>query len=132
MQLAAPILQVWAANASDPLISGDALDVLQALAACPKCLGPLAQHATPALAQVVTNPANQPPMLLEASLDLLAALVRPAASAVAGDGRVVAAAVAAAVLVPAAALAAASDDAGAVQSATQLLIELVGGAFVML
>jgi hypothetical protein len=99
--------------------------VLRALASCPRCLPQLAQHAIPVLTQVVERPQGQPPMLVEASLNLLDALCQPHAPEVA-------AAVARASLAPAAALLGATDDASEASAAAGLLVQLVsrptGGA----
>ncbi len=43
-QVASPVLDVWAKNVADPLISEDALSVLSAIAQQPPCLQPLAQQ----------------------------------------------------------------------------------------
>ena len=125
MELAGPVLEVWSANVQDPLVAEEGLDVLSALAACPDCLPQLAAHAVPVLARVVASPRGQPPMLVEASLNLLEALVRPSAPAVAE-------AVARAALAPAAALLAAADDASEACAATNFLTQLVGRAVCLL
>eukprot|EP00983_Pelagomonas_calceolata_P128662 1161533-Pelagomonas_calceolata.AAC.2 len=43
-QVASPVLDVWAKNVADPLISEDALSVLGVIAQQPACLQPLAQQ----------------------------------------------------------------------------------------
>ncbi len=44
---------------ADPLVSQSALEVLEALARVPACLGPLAQQALPVLSGVVRQPQGQ-------------------------------------------------------------------------
>lgn len=85
LQLAGPVLEVWAANVADPLVSGDALEVLESLASYPACLPTLARHAAPTLSRIIAGPGSQPPMLVEASLDLLTVLVKPGSMEVAAQ-----------------------------------------------
>lgn len=90
---------MWLQHTSDPLIAPDAQDVIDALARHPQCLPSLVQAATPTLAAILQRGAmlrlakqqRQPPpsaasiagvpeetpMLIEASLELLGALVKP-------------------------------------------------------
>jgi len=67
---------------------------------------------------VVESPKDQPPMLVEASLNLLEVLAQPHAPEVA-------AAVARATLAPTAALLGATDDSSEACAATGLLVQLV-------
>ena len=53
-----PVLTLWANNITDPLISEDATDVLEALAKVPACLPHLQSRALPSLAQLVSTPSN--------------------------------------------------------------------------
>ncbi|KAI8468293.1 MAG: armadillo-type protein [Monoraphidium minutum] len=118
MQLAGPVLEAWSANVADPLVADEGLDVLRALASCPRCLPELARHALPVLAAVIQSPRSQPPMLVEASLNLLEVLTQPSAPDVA-------AAVCRAALAPAAELLGSTDDASEACAATALLVQLL-------
>jgi hypothetical protein len=95
------VVQVWLQHTSDPLIAPDAQEVIGALASHGQCLPTLVQAAAPTLAAVLQRGTairlaklqGQPtavavaaagpglpeetPMLVEASLDLLGALVKP-------------------------------------------------------
>ena len=95
------LMQVWLQHTSDPLIAPDAQEVIGALASHSSCLPSLVQAAAPTLAAILQRGAarrlaklqGQPPpaaataagseglpespMLVEASLDLLGALVKP-------------------------------------------------------
>lgn len=75
-QIAGPVLQIWSANVSDPLISGDALDVVEALARIRECAVPLAQQIAPSIVQILSEPQPRHSMLPEASLDLLTSVAR--------------------------------------------------------
>lgn len=70
------VLRVWAQYVTDPLISEDALDVLESLAECPECLHPLFLRVVPSLAGVLAAPDQQPPGLVEGALDLLTLLLQ--------------------------------------------------------
>lgn len=94
-------MQVWLQHTSDPLIAPDAQEVIGAIASHSQCLPALIQAAAPTLAAVLQRGAavrlaklhGQPvasaaasagpglpeetPMLVEASLDLLKAMVKP-------------------------------------------------------
>jgi hypothetical protein len=80
--------QVWERHVADPLLSEDALDLLSRLAASPACLPALAAHTLRPLSDTLSRAAaagggsggqqqQQQPVLVEASCDLLAALVQP-------------------------------------------------------
>ncbi|GAQ87921.1 Putative importin 9 [Klebsormidium nitens] len=70
------VLHVWAQYVTDPLISEDALDVLEALAEFPECIHPLFLRVVPSLAGVLAAPDQQPPGLVEGALDLLTLLLQ--------------------------------------------------------
>jgi hypothetical protein len=93
-------MQVWLQHTSDPLIAPDAQEVIGALASHSSCLPSLVQAAAPTLAAILQRGAarrlakqqgqplsaaaagsealpDESPMLVEASLDLLGALVQP-------------------------------------------------------
>jgi len=74
-QVASPVLDVWAKNVADPLISEDALSVLGVIAQQPACLQPLAQQLLPTLTSVVFNPGSQSSIMLEGCLQMLRLLV---------------------------------------------------------
>lgn len=100
------VVQVWLQHTSDPLIAPDAQEVIGALASHSSCLPSLVQAAAPTLAAILQRGAatrlakqqgqppaaaaaaaaaaagavglpDESPMLVEASLDLLGALVKP-------------------------------------------------------
>jgi hypothetical protein len=70
------VLHIWAQYVTDPLISEDALDVLEALADFPECIHPLFLRVVPSLAAVLVAPDQQPPGLVEGALDLLTMLLQ--------------------------------------------------------
>ena len=109
--LAPAIIRIWAENVRDPLIGATARDVIQALANQPKCNAELTQLVVPELAKVFSTPNEQPEMLVEASLDILACLLKPCVD------EIVARNVFAATFVNLSLLAKTSDDVGIVQNA---------------
>jgi len=74
--LAPAIMRIWAENVRDPFLGATARDVIQALANQPKCNAKLTQLLVPELARVFQTPNEQPEMLVEASLDILACLLK--------------------------------------------------------
>ena len=74
--LAPAIMRIWAENVRDPFLGATARDVIQALANQPKCNAELTQLLVPELARVFQTPDEQPEMLVEASLDILACLLK--------------------------------------------------------
>ncbi|GBG77457.1 hypothetical protein CBR_g23906 [Chara braunii] len=65
------VLNVWAAHVTDPVISVDASDVIEALAEIPECAESLVANALPALAKILSNPDQQPSGMIEGALDML-------------------------------------------------------------
>ncbi|KAF8072465.1 Ipo9 [Scenedesmus sp. PABB004] len=137
LAVAQPVLQVWVAHTADPLIAPDAQAVIAAIAAHPACLPGLAAAAAPTLAGILARGAaargaaraaapppaaqgagEEGPMLVEASLDLLGTLVDPGQPAVAAE-------LCRGVLGPVLALLSASDDPSELNSAVQLLLQLL-------
>lgn len=76
--LAPATVKIWAEHVTDPLLSADTCEIFEALAAVPTCQPQLHSMLVPTLAQVLSAPDSQPPMLVEATLDLLAIILRPA------------------------------------------------------
>uniref|UniRef100_A0A383VNQ8 Importin N-terminal domain-containing protein n=1 Tax=Tetradesmus obliquus TaxID=3088 RepID=A0A383VNQ8_TETOB len=147
MAVAQPVLQAWVAHTSDPLISPDAQAVIAAIAAHPACLPSLAAAAAPTLAGILSSGAaarqakrqglrprlaaaaaaaaaaaggavEEAPMLVEASLDLLGTLLQPEQPAVAAE-------LTRGILGPVLHLLLASDDPSELNSAAQLLLQLL-------
>ena len=71
-------LNIWAAHVTDPLLSADTTEIFEALAAVPACQPQLHAMLVPTLARVLASPDDQPDMLVEATLDLLTVILRPA------------------------------------------------------
>ncbi|KAK2994344.1 hypothetical protein RJ640_017856 [Escallonia rubra] len=72
------ILNVWASHVSDPFISIDALEVLEAIKNSPGCLHPLVSRAMPYIGQILSKPQQQPDGLVAGSLDLVTMLLKNA------------------------------------------------------
>lgn len=72
------ILSLWALHISDPLISIEAIEVLEALKNSPGCIRPLASRILPYLGPVLNKPQQQPDGLVAGSLDLLTMLLKNA------------------------------------------------------
>ncbi|KAK3015406.1 hypothetical protein RJ639_007478, partial [Escallonia herrerae] len=72
------ILNMWASHVSDPFISIDALEVLEAIKNCPGCLHPLVSRAMPYIGQILSKPQQQPDGLVAGSLDLVTMLLKNA------------------------------------------------------
>lgn len=123
-QLAPLLLQLWGRHFNDPSLSGDAAELLSALARS----GPAAEEAVfrkalPPLAALLRTPDAQPLGLVESALDLVTVLLRqPPAQ------RGAARAAHAELFSPAVALALHSQDVGVMQSACECLRALLRGA----
>ena len=76
--LAPAVLKIWAEYVRDPLVSADTSEVFEALAAIPACQAPLHAMLVPTLSRILASPNEQPEMLVEATLDLLTIILRPA------------------------------------------------------
>ncbi|OMO72275.1 hypothetical protein COLO4_27721 [Corchorus olitorius] len=70
------ILNMWVLHVSDPFISIDAIEVLEALKNAPGCIRPLASRILPYLGPILNKPQQQPDGLVAGSLDLLAMLLK--------------------------------------------------------
>jgi hypothetical protein len=75
------VVKIWAQYVCDPLISADTTEVFEALAAIPSCRPQLHAILVPTLSHILAAPSEQPDMLVEATLDLLTVIVRPAETA---------------------------------------------------
>ncbi|BBN19279.1 importin-9 [Marchantia polymorpha subsp. ruderalis] len=72
------VLNVWAKHVSDPFISIDALEILEAIKEVPGCLEPLAALVLPVLATIFANTSQQPVGMIAGALDLLTMLLKKA------------------------------------------------------
>ncbi|KAL0463669.1 UNVERIFIED_CONTAM: hypothetical protein Slati_0254500, partial [Sesamum latifolium] len=72
------ILNMWASHVSDPFISIDALEVLEANKNAPGCIHPLVSRVLPYIGPILSNPQQQPDGLVAGSLDLVTMLVKNA------------------------------------------------------
>ncbi|XVE74462.1 hypothetical protein DITRI_Ditri12bG0018900 [Diplodiscus trichospermus] len=70
------ILNMWAMHVSDPFISIDAIEVLEAIKNAPGCICPLASRILPYLGPILNKPQQQPDGLVAGSLDLLTMLLK--------------------------------------------------------
>lgn len=70
------VLSVWMQNISDPFISIDALEVLEALKNAPGCLEPLVSRVLPFVGPILCNHSHQTPGLVAGALDLLTMLLK--------------------------------------------------------
>ncbi|XP_021292945.1 importin-9 [Herrania umbratica] len=72
------ILNMWAFHVSDPFISIDAIEVLEAIKDAPGCIRPLASRILAYLGPILNKPQQQPDGLVAGSLDLLTMLLKNA------------------------------------------------------
>ncbi|EOY01489.1 ARM repeat superfamily protein isoform 4 [Theobroma cacao] len=72
------ILNMWALHVSDPFVSIDAIEVLEAIKDAPGCIRPLASRILPYLGPILNKPQQQPDGLVAGSLDLLTMLLKNA------------------------------------------------------
>ncbi|XP_010532428.1 PREDICTED: importin-9 [Tarenaya hassleriana] len=70
------ILNVWVAHVSDPFISIDVIEVLEAIKNSPGCLHPLTSRILPYIGPILNKPQQQPEGLVAGSLDLLTMLLK--------------------------------------------------------
>jgi hypothetical protein len=70
------ILNVWALHVSDPFISIDALEVLEAIKNSPGCIQPLTSRILPYVGPILNKPQQQPDGLVAGSLDLVTMLLK--------------------------------------------------------
>ncbi|KAK4765273.1 hypothetical protein SAY86_026363 [Trapa natans] len=72
------ILNAWASHISDPFISSDVIEILEAIKNAPGCLHPLVLRILPFVGPIVNKPQEQPDGLVAGSLDLLTMLLKNA------------------------------------------------------
>ncbi|KAK2375954.1 ARM repeat superfamily protein [Trifolium repens] len=72
------ILNVWASHISDPFISIDALEVLEAIKSIPGCIHPLVSRILPYIGPILNKPQEQADGLVAGSLDLVTMLLKNA------------------------------------------------------
>lgn len=70
------ILNIWLSHVSDPFISIDAIEVLEALKNAPGCIHPLVSRILPYLGPILNEPQRQPDGLVAGSLDLVTMLLK--------------------------------------------------------
>ncbi|XP_023646011.1 importin-9 isoform X2 [Capsella rubella] len=74
------ILNLWVAHVSDPFMSIDIIDVLEAIKNSPGCFHPLTSRILPFIGPILNKPHQQPEGLASGSLDLLTMLLKGAPS----------------------------------------------------
>lgn len=74
------ILNMWVMHVSDPFISIDAVEVLEAIKNAPGCIRPLVSRVVPAIGPILNNLQKQPDGLVAGSLDLVTMLLKNAPS----------------------------------------------------
>jgi hypothetical protein len=114
------ILNMWALHVSDPFISIDALEVLEAIKSSPGCIHPLVSRVLPYVGPILNQPQQQPTGLVSGSLDLVSMLVKNAPIDVVK-------AVFEVSFDPVVRIILQSDDHSEMQNATQCLAALVSG-----
>lgn len=114
------ILNMWASHVSDPFISIDALEVLEAIRNSPGCIHPLVSRVLPYIGPILSNPQQQPEGLVAGSLDLVAMLVKNAPTDVVKAAYQVSFESVVRIVLQ-------SNDHGEMQNATQCLAALVAG-----
>ncbi|KAL0424819.1 UNVERIFIED_CONTAM: hypothetical protein Sradi_1016700 [Sesamum radiatum] len=114
------ILNMWASHVSDPFISIDALEVLEAIKIAPGCIHPLVSRVLPYIGPILSNPQQQPDGLVAGSLDLVTMLVKNAPIDVVKAVYQVS-------FDPVVRIVLQSDDHSEMQNATQCLAALVSG-----
>ncbi|KAK1551997.1 hypothetical protein Q3G72_008654 [Acer saccharum] len=70
------ILNMWCSHVSDPFISIDAIEVLEAIKYSPGCLHQLTSRILPYLGPILNKPQQQPDGLVAGSLDLVTMLLK--------------------------------------------------------
>lgn len=114
------ILNMWACHVSDPFISIDALEVLEAIKNSPGCIHPLVSRVLPYIGPILSNPQQQPEGLVAGSLDLVTMLVKNAPTDVVKAAYQVS-------FESVVRLVLQTNDHGEMQNATQCLAALVAG-----
>ncbi|KMT08396.1 hypothetical protein BVRB_6g140740 [Beta vulgaris subsp. vulgaris] len=72
------ILNTWVSHISDPFISIDAIEVLEAIKNAPGCIQPLVSRVLPYIGPILSQPKHQPDGLVAGSLDLVTMLLKNA------------------------------------------------------
>ncbi|KAK7407626.1 hypothetical protein VNO78_09583 [Psophocarpus tetragonolobus] len=72
------ILNLWASHVSDPFISIDALEILEAIKSIPGCVHPLVSRILPYVGPILNKPQEQADGLVAGSLDLVTMLLKNA------------------------------------------------------
>ncbi|PRW57646.1 importin-9 isoform X1 [Chlorella sorokiniana] len=72
-----PALNAWVNNVADPLLSYDAKELLEALAAIPACLPSLQARMLPTLCGIVSQPAQHSPILVDGAVELITLALAP-------------------------------------------------------
>ncbi|CAM9001254.1 unnamed protein product [Rhodiola kirilowii] len=72
------ILNLWASHISDPFISIDAVEVLEAIKDAPGCIHPLVTRVLPYVGPILNKPHQQPEGLVAGSLELVTMLLKNA------------------------------------------------------
>ncbi|KAM5567573.1 hypothetical protein ABKV19_015577 [Rosa sericea] len=72
------ILNMWASHISDPFVSMDSIEVLEALKNAPGCIHPLVSRVLPYVSPVLNKPQQQPDGLVAGSVDLVTMLLKNA------------------------------------------------------
>ncbi|KAG2574267.1 hypothetical protein PVAP13_7KG315500 [Panicum virgatum] len=114
------ILDVWAQHISDPFISIDAIEVLEAIKNAPGCLQPLVSRILPTIGSILGKPKIQPDGLVAGSLDLLTMVLKNAPT-------VVVKAVFDTCFVSTVQIVLESEDHGEMQNATECLAAFISG-----
>ncbi|PON44541.1 Coatomer beta subunit [Parasponia andersonii] len=70
------ILNMWVSHVSDPFISIEAIEVLEALKNAPGCIHPLVSRILPYIGPILNKPQQQPDGLIAGSLDLVTMLLK--------------------------------------------------------
>ncbi|CAM9001998.1 unnamed protein product [Rhodiola kirilowii] len=115
------ILNLWASHISDPFISIDAVEVLEAIKDAPGCIHPLVTRVLPYVGPILNKPHQQPEGLVAGSLELVTMLLKNAP----GD---VIKAIYNVCFNPVVRIIFVSDDHGEMQNATECLAAMVAGA----
>ncbi|KAF5184289.1 importin-9-like [Thalictrum thalictroides] len=72
------MLNIWAARVSDPFISIDVVEVLEAIKDAPGCIQPLVLRVLPSIGPILGKPQQQPEGVVAGSLDLITMLLKNA------------------------------------------------------
>ncbi|XP_059648675.1 uncharacterized protein LOC132294728 [Cornus florida] len=114
------ILNMWASHVSDPFISIDAAEVLEAIKNTPGCLHPLVSRVLPYIGPILNKPQQQPAGLVAGSLDIVTMLLKNAPSDIVRTVFEVC-------FDPVVRIVLQGDDHSEMQNATQCLAALVSG-----